>query len=101
MRGERHMPVPPNTPSLVDYVNHHLYNPYDEPFEVSVVDGEIILDQGEWKVVLNSTRGSITITGIIDKYYDIDRIKDIRDNFGEIYSVLHINRLYQERKLYE
>ena len=94
------MPIPPNTPNLVDYVNNYLYNPYEEPFEVRVEDGKIILDQGEWSVILNSKEGSFIIKGTVDKYYDIDRIKDIRDNFGEIYTVLNINR-YQERKSYD
>lgn len=72
-----------------------IYDPYDEELVVvSADDNEIVLSlPGEWTVILNSGEGTFKVRGSIDKYYDIDRIKDIRDRFGELFSVYHMNNI--------
>lgn len=72
-----------------------IYDPYGEELVIiSADDNEIVLSlPGEWKVILNSGEGTFKVIGDINKYYDIDRIKDIRDKFGELFSVYHMNNI--------
>lgn len=80
--------------SLEEYIKM-IYDPYDEELVIiSADDNEIVLSlPGEWTVILNSGEGTFKVRGSIDKYYDIDRIKDIRDRFGELFSVYHMNNI--------
>lgn len=80
--------------SLEEYIKM-IYDPYDEELVIiSADDNEIVLSlPGEWTVILNSGEGTFKVKGEINKYYDIDRIKDIRDRFGELFSVYHMNNI--------
>lgn len=80
--------------SFAEYIKM-IYDPYDEELVIiSADDNEIVLSlPGEWTVILNSGEGTFKVRGSIDKYYDIDRIKDIRDRFGELFSVYHMNNI--------
>lgn len=80
--------------SLEEYIKL-IYDPYGEELVIiSADDNEIVLSlPGEWKVILNSGEGTFKVIGDINKYYDIDRIKDIRDRFGELFSVYHMNNI--------
>lgn len=80
--------------SLEEYIKL-IYDPYGEELVIiSADDNEIVLSlPGEWKVILNSGEGTFKVIGDINKYYDIDRIKDIRDRFGELFSVYRMNNI--------
>lgn len=81
--------------SLEEYIKYEVYDPYGEELVVvSADDNEIVLSlPGEWSVILNSGEGTFRVIGDINKYYYIDRIQDIRDKFGSLFSVYHINHI--------
>lgn len=79
------------TIGLQEFVDKSIYNPYNEdPLQVEVIDeNEMVLRNGDkWSVTLNSLDGSFIFEGKTDRYYEIDRVLDIRYKFGVLFTVL-------------
>ena len=83
--------------TLEEFINEFVYNPYGEEIQVSYASGEVIvLRCGTWTVIMDHIAGDFKVIGELVHYYDIDRIKDLRDNYGEIYSLY--NEQHNEHK---
>lgn len=92
-------PAPELIPTLEEFVNQKIYNPYKEHIDVIEEDELIILSvPGKWKIIINSPEGTIIIDALhIERYYDWDTITDIRWRYGEICSIRNI-QCYREHK---
>ena len=77
--------------TVEDVINLLLYNPYKEDFSVMVDEDERLHIKGNtWMVVLNHKTGDFTLTGELNRYYQIDIISSIRDCFGQLYSFFNV-----------
>lgn len=83
-------------PSLQEYVDREIYDPYKEKLIVEQSKYTITLKSPDWTVILNTEEGSITVTGMIKKYYDIDRIYNIRNMFGNLFSIKNLNDYFHK-----
>ena len=78
-------------PSVQEYVDEFIYNPYSEKLVVSLGKDTIELKGVDWTVILNTEEGSFRFNGSIDKYYDIVRVYDIWLKFGDLFSIKNMN----------
>lgn len=88
--------------TLQGYIEEKIYNPYDYQIVIQVTEDEKILIMSDsWVVLLDHNKGSFMFSGECLSYYDIDMIKDIRDSYGEIYSVYnHKKRDIEKGEMY-
>lgn len=90
-----------DTIGLQEFVGKSIYNPYnEEPLQVEVVDGNEmkLINPGKWSVTLNSLDGTFVFEGKTERYYDIDRIMDIRYKFGTLFDVMRTELNKQKQK---
>ena len=86
-------------PDLQEYVDEFLYRPYDDRISITVMeDGRVIVQGETWKVILDHNRGDMCFSGECLRYYDIDTIKQIFDDYGYLYSI--VNRDKNPRTVY-
>ena len=77
--------------TFTDLIKLYVYRPYNDVLKIMVDKSERIHIKGDtWIVILDHNTGDFSFKGELHKYYDIDMIENIRDCFGDIYSVFNL-----------
>lgn len=80
-------------PDLQEYIDELLYRPYQDRLSITVTEDERVIVQGEtWKVILDHNKGDMCFSGECLRFYDIDTVKRIFDDYGYIYSIVNRDR---------
>lgn len=85
-----------NIPTLQEFVNKFIYDPYHIKLDVTTGKDTITLTSPDWFVILNTEEGSFFFQGIIRRMYDIDRVSDIRDKFGNLFTIKNLNEYFHK-----
>lgn len=74
-----------------ELIRLYIWPVYDDVLEYMVGSDERIHIKGDtWLVILDHSDGSFYFSGELHKYYSIDTIQNIRDCFGDIYSIFNL-----------
>lgn len=90
-----------DTIGLQEFVEKSIYNPYnEEPLQVEIIDNNemVLRNCDKWAVTLNSLDGTFVFEGKTERYYDIDRVMDIRYKFGALFDVMRTEINKQKQK---